>query len=67
MTHFNKYIFYIQVTDRLLAGTGGGAAGGGLEEDRDLERIFISMRGKATFFDGNTAAFSIPPGMLVAR
>ncbi len=55
----------MQVTDRLLAGTGGGAAGGGMEEDRDLERIFISMRGKATFIDGNTVASQNACGTLI--
>ncbi len=54
----------MQVTDRLLAGTGGGAAWGGMEEDRDLERIFISMRGEKLPL---LTEIPPPPGMLVAR
>ena len=48
-----------------MAGTGGGAAGGGMQEDRDLERIFIGMRGKATFIDRNTAASQNVCGTLI--
>ncbi len=62
---FCKYIFYIQVIDRLLAGTGRGAAGEGMEEDRDLERIFVGIRGKATFIDGNTVASRNACGSLI--